>query len=297
MKIKETKSRKLFILCNYLFIGAVTVSCLIPIINILATSMSSAEYINAGEVGLWPKGFTLYAYQYVLENIRFWRALAISGLRIVIAVPVSVALSILIAYPLSKDGKDFPERKYYSWFFIVTMIFSGGMIPTYLLVNQLKLMDTIWALVLPYAVNVFNTLVLMNFMRGIPKPLEEASKLDGAGPLVILLKVYLPLCKPALATITLFNLVNHWNSWYDGLLYNNYIEHYPLQTYLQSLITSAQNMSLLQSDIKDMAMKQLITGRNLSAAQLFIAVLPIMLIYPYLQKYFTTGLVMGSVKE
>lgn len=297
MKIKETKARRVFIVCNYILIAFITISCAIPVVNILATSFSSPEFINSGQVGLWPRGFTTYAYQFVLENERFWTALQVSGMRVLIAVPLSVLMSLLIAYPLSKDTDAFPKRKYYSWFFIITMIFSGGLVPTYLLINSLNLFDTIWALVLPSAVNVFNTLVLMNFMRGIPKPIEESCKLDGAGHFTILFKIYLPLCKPAIATITLFNLINHWNSWYDGLLYNNYTENYPLQTYLQSLITSAQNINLLQSGINDMVMRQFVTGRNLSAAQLFIAIIPIMIIYPYLQKYFTTGLVLGSVKE
>ncbi|MDY3919958.1 MAG: carbohydrate ABC transporter permease [Candidatus Limivivens sp.] len=297
MKIKESKGRRAFLVCNYIFVGLITISCLIPILNILATSFSSPEFINAGKVGLLPKGFTTSAYQFVLKNAKFWKALAITFERVLIAVPVNVGLSILVAYPLSKDELRFPARKYYAWFFIITMVFSGGVVPTYILISKMKLMDTIWALIMPTAVNVFNTLVLMNFMRGLPGALEEASMLDGAGQWTIMTRVYLPLCKPALATITLFNLINHWNSWYDGLLYNNYVENYPLQTYLQSLITSAQNLNLLQSDIKDMAMRQMITGRNLSAAQIFISIVPIMLVYPWLQKYFTTGLVMGSVKE
>lgn len=297
MSIKKSRYRRIFVVCNYIFISFITITCLVPIINILATSFSSPEYINAGKVSLAPKGFTLSAYQFVLGNAKFWKSLVITLKRVAIAVPVNVMLSILVAYPLSKDQTVFPERKYYAWFFIVTMVFSGGVVPTYILVSKLKLLDTVWALILPTAVNVFNTLVLMNFMKGLPKALEEAAMLDGAGQLTIMGKIYLPLCKPSLATIILFNLLNHWNSWYDGLLYNNYVDNYPLQTYLQTLITSAQNLNLLQSDIKDLAIRQMITGRNLSAAQIFIAIVPIMMVYPWLQRYFTTGLIMGSVKE
>jgi len=297
MKIKESKGRRVFIAVNYLFVGIVTISCIIPIINVLATSFSSAQYINAGSVSLIPKGFTTAAYRFVLQNPKFWASVWVTVKRVLIGVPLNVIMSILIAYPLSKDEKQFPARKYYSWFFVITMIFSGGMVPTYILVNKLNLMDTVGALVLPTAVNVFNTLILMNFMRGIPKPLEEACMLDGAGQFTILWKVFLPLSKPAIATVTLFNLINHWNSWYDGLLYNNYVDHYPLQTYLQSMIQSVTDMNLLQTNINDMMLRQSVTGRNLSAAQIFISVIPILVIYPYLQKYFTSGLVMGSVKE
>lgn len=297
MKIKESKARKAFLIFNYIFIGLITLTCIAPILNLLAMSFSSAEFIKAGEVTFWPKGFTLKAYQFVLQTGDFWRAAFVSVKRVLIGVPLNLLLSVLLAYPLSKDEKQFPARKYYSWFFVVTMVFNGGVVPTYLLVNGLGLMDSLWSLILPTAVNVFNTLVLMNFMRGLPRALEEACMLDGASQLDILVKVYLPLSKASLATITLFNLINHWNSWYDGLLYNNYMSNYPLQTYLQNMISSLATSSILSSNMQDAVMKMAVTGRNLSAAQIFISIIPVMCVYPMLQKYFTTGLVMGSVKE
>lgn len=294
--MKLSGPSKILTVINYIFIGVITASCLIPIVHIFALSFSAKVYINSGAVGLLPKGFNVFAYRFVVENSRFWKALNHTLLRVVLAVPLSVCFSIMVAYPLSKDTYVFPARKRYTWFFVITMIFNGGLVPNYLLILHLGLMDTIWALVLPSSVNVFNTLVLMNYMRSLPGALVEAANLDGAGEFTVLLKVVLPLCKPAIATITLFNLLNHWNSWYDGLLYNNYVVNYPLQTYLQSIITSAQNLSLLQSDIKDMMMKTSVTGRNLSAAQLFVSIIPVLLIYPYLQRYFTKGLMLGSVK-
>lgn len=297
MKIRESKARKAFQIFNYTFLAVVTLTCLAPIVNLLAMSFSSAEFIKAGEVTFWPRGFTLKAYQYVIQTGEFWRAAFVSFRRVLIGVPLNLVMSILLAYPLSKDEKQFPARKYYSWFFVITMVFNGGVVPTYLLVNSMGMMDSMWALILPTVVNVFNTLVLMNFMRGLPRALEEASQLDGASQWTILLKVYLPLSKPSLATITLFNLINHWNSWYDGLLYNNYMSNYPLQTYLQNMIASLANSTILSSNMKDAVMKMSVTGRNLSAAQIFISIIPVMCIYPLLQKYFTTGLVMGSVKE
>lgn len=297
MKIRESKARKAFKIFNYTFLAVVTLTCLAPIVNLLAMSFSSAEFIKAGEVTFWPRGFTLKAYQYVIQTGEFWRAAFVSFRRVLIGVPLNLVMSILLAYPLSKDEKQFPARKYYSWFFVITMVFNGGVVPTYLLVNSMGMMDSMWALILPTVVNVFNTLVLMNFMRGLPRALEEASQLDGASQWTILLKVYLPLSKPSLATITLFNLINHWNSWYDGLLYNNYMSNYPLQTYLQNMIASLANSTILSSNMKDAVMKMSVTGRNLSAAQIFISIIPVMCIYPLLQKYFTTGLVMGSVKE
>ena len=217
--------------------------------------------------------------------------------RIVIGIPLNIGLSILIAYPLSKSELVFRERKIYVTFFLITMIFSGGMVPTYLLVYNLKMIDTIWALVLPGAVNVFNTIVLMNFFRNLPKAIEESALVDGAGHLTIMMKIFLPLSKPSIATITLFSLINNWIAWFDGLLYNNFTEHYPLQTYLQTTITSSTEVNKVVNNIEDMMLRQSVTARSLTAAKIFIAIVPLMCAYPFLQKHFATGLVMGSVKE
>lgn len=290
-------SRKIFQIINVIIISIITISCLVPILNVLATSFSSAEYINAGEVGLLPKGFTTAAYKYVLSDVRFWKSVLISVERIVIGIPINLLLSILIAYPLSKSEFVFSKRKYYVVFFMITMIFSGGLVPTYILVYNLKMLDTIWALVLPGAVNVFNTLILMNFFRNLPHAIEESALIDGASHFTIMWKIFIPLSKPSIATITLFSLINNWNSWFDGLLYNNYSENYPLQTYLQTTLTASTEVNNIISNIEDMMLRQAVTGRNLNAAKIFIAIVPLMCAYPFLQKHFATGLVMGSVKE
>lgn len=294
---KTSISRRVYLTFNMIVIALITVSCMVPILNVLATSFSSAAYINAGEVGLVPKGFTLAAYQFVLKDSRFWRSVLVTVERIVIGIPLNIGLSILIAYPLSKSELVFRERKIYVTFFLITMIFSGGMVPTYLLVYNLKMIDTIWALVLPGAVNVFNTIVLMNFFRNLPKAIEESALVDGAGHFTIMMKIFLPLSKPSIATITLFSLINNWNAWFDGLLYNNFTEHYPLQTYLQTTITSSTEVNKVVNNIEDMMLRQSVTARNLTAAKIFIAIVPLMCTYPFLQKHFATGLVMGSVKE
>jgi len=294
---KTSLSRKIFQIINVILIAIITISCLVPILNVLATSFSSAEFINAGEVTLWPKGFTTAAYKFVLGDSRFWKSAIVSVKRIVIGIPINLFLTILMAYPLSKSEAVFSKRKYYIVFFLITMLFSGGLVPTYLLVYNLKMLDTIWALVLPGAVNVFNTLILMNFFRNLPKAIEESALIDGAGQFTIMWKIFIPLSKPSIATITLFSLINNWNAWFDGLLYNNYSNNYPLQTYLQTTLTTSMEMNKLISNIEDMMLRQAVTGRNLNAAKIFIAIVPLMCAYPFLQKHFTTGLVMGSVKE
>lgn len=296
MKQYDTAGRKVFLAINACILTILTVTCAIPIWNMLCRSFSSSAAVSNGEVGLWPVEFTTAAYNLVLHNIQFWTALGVSGERLLVGVPINMLMVILAAYPLSKSVRVFKARKYYIWFFIVTMLFNGGLIPTYMVVSKLHLMDTIWALVLPGAVPVFNVVLLMNFFRSLPSEIEEAAMIDGASQWTILWRIYLPVSTPALATIFLFVLLFHWNSWFDGLIYMNLTSHYPLQSYLQTIVVDTK-ASLSQAGNLEALMSQFnVSDQNLRAAQLFISMIPILLIYPFLQRYFTTGIVMGSVK-
>ena len=288
--------RKIYLIFNALVIGIITLSCLVPILNVLATSFSSASYINAGEVGIIPKGFTVSAYKFVMKDTRFWNSVWITVKRILIGIPLNVFVTVLMAYPLSKSDHEFKARKYYVVFFMITMLFNGGLVPTYLLIYNLHMLDTIWALVLPGAASVGNAIMLMNFFRNLPGAIEESALVDGAGQFTIMWRIILPLSKPSLATITLFSIVGTWNSWYDGLIYNNYTEHYPLQTYLQASVTAATEASKTLTDIQDMLLRQTLNARNLNAAKIFISIVPLMCVYPFMQKHFAKGLVVGSVK-
>ncbi|MDO4445019.1 MAG: carbohydrate ABC transporter permease [Bacillota bacterium] len=296
MREYKTKGRILFNIFNYTFISLVLLTCLIPLLHILALSFSQASYTDSNMVTLIPKGFTLAAYQFVMENEMFWRAFSVTLERLAIGVPLSLMLTILAAYPLSKDEKFFPQRKIYMWLFMFVMIFNAGLVPTYLLIKDLNMMDTIWALVLPTGVNVFNMVLMMNFFRGIPHEIEESALVDGARQHTILWKLYLPLAKPSIATITLFTFMNHWNSWMDGRIYMNSTSNYPLQTYLQNVLQSSDQVLLNSNNMQNLLDRMAVSGQNLRAAQLFISMLPLLVIYPFLQKYFTAGLVMGSVK-
>lgn len=293
--IHNSKSRKVFQVINTIIIIAVTVSCMIPVINVLAISFSNSDAIMANKVGIFPVNFTLDAYEYVMKNEKFWSAALISLKRVVLGVPISLILTMLAAYPLSKSELRFPARKWYVAFFVIPMVFGGGLIPTYYVISKLGLIDTIWALVLPPAVNIFNVILVMNFFRNIPAELEESAMLDGAGQWKILTSIYLPLSKPSVATITLFCLVFHWNSWFDGLIYCNYTDHYPLQSYLQTIVTSTKE-AVFEGDVT-LIMKMLnLNSQNIKSAQIFISMLPLLVIYPFLQNYFTAGLTLGSVK-
>ena len=294
-RIKISKRRRIFLAIIYIVVALITVSCIVPIVNLLATSFSSSQAIIENRVGLFPVEFTTKAYTYVLHNEEFWTAALVSFKRVLIGVPVNIIMIILVAYPLSKSERVFSARKFYVAFMLVVMLFNGGMMPTYFIVAKTGLIDTIWAMILPGAVPVFSCIILMNFFRGIPEELEESARLDGANQLTILTKIYLPISKPSIATVTLFSLVGHWNAWFDGLIYSNHTQNYPLQSYLQTLVTS-NTEAILTGDLNALMNMLDVNDTNMKAAQIFISIIPLMLIYPFLQKYFTTGLTVGSVK-
>ncbi|MCM1543630.1 MAG: carbohydrate ABC transporter permease [Blautia sp.] len=294
-KIKKSKGRIVFEVVNFVIIAFLTLSCIIPILNILAYSFSSSQAIIENKVSLLPVDFTLKAYKYVLSNSRFWVSMAVTLKRVVLGVIINLVMITLVAYPLSKSELKFPARKYYVAFMLCVMLFNGGMMPTYFIVSKTGLIDSLWSLILPGAVPIFNCIVLMNFFRGVPKELEESAVLDGANQFQILTKIYLPVSKPSIATVTLFSLINHWNAWFDGLIYSNHTENYPMQSYLQTMVTSTTS-SMADMDVDTMLDLLNVNETNMQSAMIFISIIPLMLIYPFLQRYFTTGLTMGSVK-
>ncbi|MBE9915913.1 carbohydrate ABC transporter permease [Paenibacillus donghaensis] len=268
--------------------------CILPMIHILALSFSSGSAAAAGKVTLWPVEFTTVAYQNIISKPQYITAFMVTLKRVVLGTSISMLLTVLAAYPLSKEASQFKFRTAYAWYCVITILFSGGLIPWYMTIKATGLMDTIWALVLPGAVPVFNVILLLNFYRGLPKELEESAKIDGANHFVTLFKIYLPLSTPALATIGLFTIVGHWNSWFDGLILMNRPENYPLQTFLQTIIIK-KDFRFISSDELDI-LRQL-SDRTSTAAQIFIAAFPILIVYPFLQRFFIKGIVMGSVKE
>lgn len=275
----------------YLVLIFLALLCILPLFYMLAVSLSDKIYSEANQVGLWPKGFTFDAYKALFEGKSFLRAFGISVERTVLGTAVNVVLTILLAYPLSKTSMEFRGRTVYVVLTVFTMVFGAGLVPYYIFMRDMNLFDTVWALILPGAVPVFNVMLMMNYMRGLPKDIEEAAAIDGAGYFIRLVMIVLPISVPSIATVTLFSIVNHWNSWYDGLLYNNVIDNYPLQTYLQALLTQRAPIS-----INDAFLESAAGNRSLKCAQIFLTMLPILIIYPMLQKYFVSGIVLGSVK-
>lgn len=271
--------------------------CLLPLLNILAISFSGSAAVAANKVGFLPVDFTTAAYKKILEDHQFWRSFFISVVRVSIAVVLNIVLIVLMAYPLSKNKREFKGRNIYMNLLIFAMLFNGGMIPTYLVVKDLGLLNTIWALILPGAVPIFSVIMVMNFFNGVPKALEEAAVIDGATPLQVLVKVYIPCSKPVIATIALFSIVGSWNDFFSGLIYMTKVENYPLQTYIQSLSVKLEDMLNSGGSISSLINNMEISSQNLNAAKIVVSVIPLLIIYPLLQKYLITGIVVGSVKE
>ena len=289
----KTKGYKIFTVFNYTFLSIFALLCMLPLIHIFAVSLSGSAAASGNLVTLWPVDFTLDAYEKTIGNSNFLRSFGLSVVRVVLGTAISMGVLLCAAYALAKDDHEFKGRKIYMWFFVFTMLFNGGLVPTYILVTSLGLTDTIWALVLPTAINAFNLILLVNFFRtSVPKALEESAFLDGAGHFTIFLKIYLPIAVPAIATVTLFTMVFHWNQWFDGMIYMTNEANYPLQTFLQSIVVKKD-----LSNIADPETLRNMSQRTVEAAQIFITALPMLIVYPFLQKYFVKGIVLGAEKE
>jgi putative aldouronate transport system permease protein len=281
-----------FRIFNYGLLTAVALLCVLPLAHIFAVSLSSAEAVNGNEVGLWPVDFSLGAYRASFDA-PFLSALNVTLQRITLGTVINLVFTFLLAYPLSKESDRFPYRNVYVWALVFTMLFSGGLIPTYILAKQLHLINTLWVLVLPSAVNVFYIVLLLNFVRQLPKEVEESALIDGASYFQSMYKIYLPLSKPVVATLLLFCVVTHWNAWFDGIMFINDTDKYPLQTYLQLLLQKSKSVLSLE-DAKMAAEDAAKT--SIYGAKMFLSLLPIIALYPFLQKHFTEGIVIGAVK-
>ena len=294
--MKKTRPQQVFTVFNYIFLTMLGVLCVLPLLNIIALSFSSRNMVNARMVTFWPKQFTVSSYAYMLEKSGLVPAVLITLKRVVLGLVVNMLMTIIVAYPLSKTKEAFRSRKYYVGFFLFTMIFNGGLIPTYLVVKELRMLDTIWVLILPNAVTMYYVLLMLNFFRGLPSSIEEAAIVDGCNQWQTMVKIYLPLSLPSLATIALFIVVGHWNEWFDGMIYNNKSTNYPLMTFLQYQIINFKTSDLRPEQIAANPSLADLDGRAIKSAGIVLCTLPILCLYPFLQRYFVKGIVVGSVK-
>ena len=299
MAIKTSTSRKIFVIFNYTFLAILALICIFPFIRLLALSFSSDEFTSKGLVSVYPMGFTLDAYMILATKPEFFKAFGISVARTILGTSLALLVIILTAYPLSKSNKVLKGRTAIAWIFVFTMFFGGTLASQYVLYRMLGLLDNFLVYILPGACDVWFVLMLMNFFRGIPKEIEEAALIDGCNHFQILFRIFVPISLPVIVTIVLFTAVGHWNSWFDGIFFMNDSNMYPLQSYLYVMLESsdpsklAQNGTLTPDQLE--ALKNL-GNKNLQAAQIFLGMLPITLVYPFLQKFFIKGITIGSVK-
>ena len=270
--------------------------CIFPILHIFSISLSSSTAAAAGKVSFFPVDFSLDAYAYLMRKPDFFHSVWISVLRVFIGTIVNMTLIVLTAYPLSKRTANFRWRNLYMVFFAITMFINGGLIPTYMVIKGLNLLDSFWVLILPGAVNIWNIIIMMNFLRGLPHALEEAASIDGASHWRILFQIFLPLSLPCLASLLLFTMIGHWNSWFDGMFYMNSPQNYPMATYLSTQILN-NNKNISNMTPEQLATLVSLNEKTMRSAQLFLSIVPILIVYPFLQRFFIKGIVVGSVKE
>ena len=288
------KVRTVVIYCLVIFLGLI---CLLPLINIVAISFSGSAAVSANRVGLLPVDFTTMAYTRIVQDSQFWRSFGISVIRVFLSLVLNLVLAIPMAYAMTKSKHEFGARNIYMNLLIFAMLFNGGMIPTYIVIQRLHLLNTIWALILPGAVPIFSVILMMNFFRGLPHALEEAAVIDGATPIQVLLMILVPCAKPSIATVSLFSIVGSWNDFFSGLIYMQKVEDYPIMTYIQSLSIDLQELVSNAASSSALASAAELSNRNLNAAKIVVAVIPLLIIYPFLQKYLISGMTVGSVKE
>ena len=285
----KTKGYRAFQVVNTLIMLFVIFITLYPIIYLVAQSFSSEAAVSAGKVTFYPIGFTTATYKYVLENGDFFRYYWNTIVYSVVGTAVSVTLTALLAYPLSKTKLRL--NKVLIPFVVFTMYFAGGMIPNYVLVTQwLGLSDSMWAVILPPAISTFNFLLMKSFFAGLPEELEEAASIDGMGTYGIFLKIVLPLSKAIIATMTLFYIVGMWNEWFGPFMYLNTPSKMPVALYVRALVEGAN-----QVDVGSAAETSNIQS-TIKSATMVLTTLPIVCVYPFVQKYFVQGMTMGAVK-
>jgi putative aldouronate transport system permease protein len=269
----------------------IAIICLLPMVNLLARSLSGTDYLIKNEVYLWPKGWNIQAYSTVLSDPKYIKAFGWTALLTVICTFLSLVMTTLCAFPLI-----FPAlkgRKLINLFITITMFFNAGTIPNYLLMQKLNLLDNPLVLIVPGCLSVYNMIILRSFFYGIPESLRESAEIDGASYLTVLVKIYLPLSKPVLATLALFYAVGRWNGYSDALMYMKNKDYYPLQLLLYNILNNINQVEVATQE----GFSQPGLQDSLKAAIVMFSTIPILCIYPFLQRYFIQGVTLGAVKE
>ena len=287
-KAHRSLDNTLFDIVIYVVLIVTAVITIVPFLQVVTISLSPPEVVASYGMHLFPTKIDLEGYKSILKYDTLWSSYRNTIVKTASGTVLNMVLYVIGAYPLSK--KYLPNRKFWTFFIIFTMYFSGGMIPSYLLINNwLKLSNTIWCLILPPAMSAYNLIIVRNFFETIPDSLEESAKIDGASDMTILFKIVVPLSKPVLATVALWCIVGHWNAWYDCMLYIRDDVKYVLQYTLQRILIEGQVEDINQIGVK-------VNTDTMKMASIVVSIIPILIIYPFIQKYFTKGVLIGAVK-
>ncbi|MEC0305577.1 carbohydrate ABC transporter permease [Paenibacillus lautus] len=289
--IKRSKGEFVFEMFNYIFLAVVSAAMIFPILHVAAQSLSSDVAISRGDVGLWPVEFTLSNYAIVLNDTSVWRSFMISVFVTVVGTGINLIATASLAYPLSRN--EYRGRKVILMLVLVTFIFSAPLIPNYLLIKTLNMLDTVWALIIPGAISAYNLFIMRSFFMNLPNEIIDSARIDGCGELRIISSIVLPLSKPVMATMGLFYAVAHWNSYSSALYYINSRQLFPLQVRLREIVITDQ-MGEMDTTFENLAN---MSPEGIKMATIVIATLPIILVYPFLQKYFIKGMLIGSIKS
>ncbi|GGA28819.1 carbohydrate ABC transporter permease [Paenibacillus physcomitrellae] len=287
---RMSRGQKAFSLFNYLFLSVLGLSMILPILHVIAQSLSSNAAINTGKVFFLPVDFTLSNFRAVVGEKLIWRSFGVSVFVTLFGTLLNLAMTALLAYPLSRS--EYLYRKPVLIFVLLTMIFTAPLIPNYLLVKELGMIDSLWSLMLPGAISAFNLFVMRSFFMALPGELIDSARIDGCGEMRILWNVIMPLSKPVMATLGIFYAVGHWNSYASALYYINNRQLYPLQVRLREFIIT--DSSTINAPAQDAV---LTSPEGIKMAVVVVATIPIMLVYPFLQKHFTKGVMVGSIKS
>lgn len=278
-----------------IFLGIIALSCLFPLWYTFCLSISKKQAVDAGLVTFRPIGFSVYNYDKIVGDSVFLHSMWVSIKRVVIGTPLSLLIIVLFAYPLSKSKKEFRLRNIFMWMVLFFMLFSPGLIPWYIFMKKYGMINNFWGLVLAGGIPSYYTILVMNFFRNFSKDIEEAAIIDGADQWTLLFKIVVPCSIPIIATIALFIGVEYWNEYYIGMLLSTGNAHYPLMTYIQSLSVQLNTSANMTPDqLKKIAS---MSTDGLNAAKVFVALIPMLVVYPFVSKYFVSGIMIGSVKE
>jgi putative aldouronate transport system permease protein len=288
-------SRYIFEWVNYLFMVFMCLLMLYPFLFVLAASLSDSSVVARGMVGIIPQGFNTRAYEEVFKYQNIWSGYRNTILYTVCGTLLNIVLTICGAYPLSR--KQFCGRRVFTFFIAVTMFFSGGLIPTYLVMRSYRLLNTFWVMILPGAISTWNMIIMRTFFQNLPAELEEAAIIDGCNDLGVLLRIVIPLSTASIMTIGMFYAVGHWNAWFNAFIYLKDFDRYPLQLWLRMIVLQNQlnDITNMQSGAVDMGAGNLISD-TIKYAVIVVAAAPILCVYPFIQKYFVKGVMVGSLK-